>query len=133
MLRHNIAKRTLPNTTWHLLLGGRFAPMFVFHRKSVVSLSRCTPTCLALHKILKTGVCPTCMQALHKILKQEYEGFFLPPLPDKNFIDGHIARESFLRLRRADLQVCICIFICRFMATLRAFIFIFYIYILSVD
>ncbi|KAF5831189.1 hypothetical protein DUNSADRAFT_13466 [Dunaliella salina] len=42
--------------------------------------------------------------ALHKILKHEYEGFFLPPLPEKSYIDGRIARESFLRLRRADLQ-----------------------------
>mmetsp|Transcript_38886 Transcript_38886/g.86490 ORF Transcript_38886/g.86490 Transcript_38886/m.86490 type:complete len:651 (-) Transcript_38886:1015-2967(-) len=41
---------------------------------------------------------------LHKLLHTEYRGYFIPPLPQKSFIEGKIASEDFLRLRRADLQ-----------------------------
>lgn len=42
--------------------------------------------------------------ALHKHLKQEYRGYFVPPLPEKSFIQGKMAQDDFIRLRRADLQ-----------------------------
>ena len=44
------------------------------------------------------------LQAFHKALHTEYRGLFIPPLPQKSFID-HKINEDFLRLRRADLQV----------------------------
>ena len=44
-------------------------------------------------------------QALHKLLHAEYRGLFIPPLPQKSFIEHKIANDDFLRLRRADLQV----------------------------
>uniref|UniRef100_A0A7S0RGS5 PX domain-containing protein n=1 Tax=Chlamydomonas leiostraca TaxID=1034604 RepID=A0A7S0RGS5_9CHLO len=45
--------------------------------------------------------------ALHKVLKQEYRGYFVPPLPEKAFIAGKMAHDDFIRLRRADLQAFI--------------------------
>ncbi|MEW5309807.1 MAG: hypothetical protein WDW38_001665 [Sanguina aurantia] len=43
-------------------------------------------------------------EALHKMLKHSYRGYFIPPLPDKSYIDSKLAQDDFLRLRRADLQ-----------------------------
>ena len=48
---------------------------------------------------------PSPPQALHKLLHAEYRGLFIPPLPQKSFIEHKIANDDFLRLRRADLQV----------------------------
>lgn len=42
--------------------------------------------------------------SLHKHLKSEYRGFIVPPLPEKSFIQGKMAHDDFIRLRRADLQ-----------------------------
>ncbi|GIL92817.1 hypothetical protein Vretimale_19222 [Volvox reticuliferus] len=45
--------------------------------------------------------------ALHKIMKLQYRGYIIPPLPEKSFIEAKLAHEDFLRLRRADLQAFI--------------------------
>ncbi len=39
------------------------------------------------------------------MLHVEFRGCFIPPLPQKSFIDHKIANDDFLRLRRSDLQV----------------------------
>ncbi|GAX75390.1 hypothetical protein CEUSTIGMA_g2834.t1 [Chlamydomonas eustigma] len=41
---------------------------------------------------------------LHRMLHAEFRGCFIPPLPQKSFIDHKLANEEFLRLRRSDLQ-----------------------------
>jgi sorting nexin-1/2 len=38
-------------------------------------------------------------------MKQEYRGYIVPPLPEKSYIQGKMAHDDFIRLRRADLQV----------------------------
>lgn len=44
---------------------------------------------------------------LHHMLKAHHHGYFVPPLPEKSFLESKIAmREGFLRVRRVDLQVC---------------------------
>ncbi|EFJ43031.1 hypothetical protein VOLCADRAFT_96778 [Volvox carteri f. nagariensis] len=45
--------------------------------------------------------------ALHKVVKLQYRGYIIPPLPEKSFIEAKLAHEDFLRLRRADLQASI--------------------------
>lgn len=48
--------------------------------------------------------------ALHNLLKMHYRGYFIPPLPEKGFFDSRFAGDSFLKVRRVDLQVsCVCI------------------------
>ncbi|GLC72447.1 hypothetical protein PLESTF_001248700 [Pleodorina starrii] len=42
--------------------------------------------------------------ALHKLMKLQYRGYIIPPLPEKSFIEAKLAHDDFLRLRRADLQ-----------------------------
>lgn len=42
--------------------------------------------------------------ALHKVLRQIYRGYIIPPLPEKSFIQSKMAHDDFIRLRRADLQ-----------------------------
>lgn len=39
------------------------------------------------------------------MLKTESRGFVVPPLPEKSFLEAKMARDDFIRLRRADLQV----------------------------
>lgn len=41
---------------------------------------------------------------LHHMLRHNYRGYFIPPLPEKSFVDSKLAREGFVRLRRVDLQ-----------------------------
>lgn len=54
------------------------------------------------------GTCPRprnpAAQSLHKLVKAQYRGYIIPPLPEKSFIESKLAHEDFLRLRRADLQ-----------------------------
>lgn len=45
------------------------------------------------------------LQTLHKVLKAQYRGYIIPPLPEKSFIESKLGQEDFVRLRRADLQV----------------------------
>ncbi|KXZ56206.1 hypothetical protein GPECTOR_1g179 [Gonium pectorale] len=47
------------------------------------------------------------LQALHKIIKLQYRGYIIPPLPEKSFLDAKLGHDDFLRLRRADLQAFI--------------------------
>ncbi|KAL6758155.1 hypothetical protein V8C86DRAFT_3025658 [Haematococcus lacustris] len=42
--------------------------------------------------------------ALHKFLRAEFRGLIIPPLPEKSFLQGKMAQDEFIRLRRADLQ-----------------------------
>jgi hypothetical protein len=43
---------------------------------------------------------------LHHMLRQHHQGYFVPPLPSKSFFESKVAHtDSFLRVRRVDLQV----------------------------
>lgn len=42
--------------------------------------------------------------ALYKLLKSSYRGYFTPALPEKSFVESKFASESFLKLRTVDLQ-----------------------------
>jgi sorting nexin-1/2 len=43
---------------------------------------------------------------LHHMLRQHHQGYFIPPLPSKSFFESKVAHtDSFLRVRRVDLQV----------------------------
>lgn len=44
------------------------------------------------------------LQGLRKLLRTLCRGYFVPPVPEKSFIDARLGQEDFLRLRRADLQ-----------------------------
>jgi hypothetical protein len=44
-------------------------------------------------------------EALHRLLKAVFPGYFVPPLPDKSFFDSRFARDSFIKVRQVDLQV----------------------------
>jgi hypothetical protein len=44
-------------------------------------------------------------EALHRLLKAQYPGYFVPPLPDKSFFDSRFARDNFIKVRQVDLQV----------------------------
>ena len=47
---------------------------------------------------------PLCMQALADLLKISHRGFFIPPRPDKNAVEGGRASEEFVELRRVALE-----------------------------
>ena len=44
-------------------------------------------------------------EALHSLLKAHYPGYFIPPVPDKSFFESRFAGDSFLKVRKVDLQV----------------------------
>jgi hypothetical protein len=44
-------------------------------------------------------------EGLHSLLKAHYPGYFIPPVPDKAFFDSRFAGDSFLKVRKVDLQV----------------------------
>lgn len=44
------------------------------------------------------------LQALADLLKISHRGFFIPPRPDKNAVEGPRANEEFVELRRAALE-----------------------------
>lgn len=44
------------------------------------------------------------MQALADLLKISHRGFFIPPRPDKNAVEGPRANEEFVEIRRAALE-----------------------------
>ena len=46
----------------------------------------------------------TLLQALADMLKGQYRGFFLPPRPEKNPVEGQRASEEFVEIRRAALE-----------------------------
>ncbi|CAD7700104.1 unnamed protein product [Ostreobium quekettii] len=43
-------------------------------------------------------------EALHKVLHANHRGYFIPPLPDKNFIQAKMANADFVQMRKAELN-----------------------------
>ena len=54
--------------------------------------------------LLTTSGLSTLLQALADMLKAQYRGFFLPPRPEKNPVEGQRASEEFVEVRRAALE-----------------------------
>ena len=44
------------------------------------------------------------MQALSTLLKQTHRGYFIPPRPEKNAVEGQMASVEFVEQRRAALE-----------------------------
>ena len=53
---------------------------------------------------LSTSGLRVLLQALADMLKAQYRGFFLPPRPEKNPVEGQRASEEFVEVRRAALE-----------------------------
>ena len=45
-----------------------------------------------------------CMQALAELLKVTHRGYFIPPRPEKNPVEGQRASDDFVELRRHALE-----------------------------
>eukprot|EP00879_Flechtneria_rotunda_P015770 GHRR01016492.1.p1 GENE.GHRR01016492.1~~GHRR01016492.1.p1 ORF type:complete len:382 (+),score=119.76 GHRR01016492.1:189-1334(+) len=44
----------------------------------------------------------------HRLLKSHYRGYFIPPLPDKAFLESKLVGGNFLQVRKVDLQAYTC-------------------------
>ena len=64
----------------------------------------CTQQCSGACCLLFTSGISILPQALADMLKAQYRGFFLPPRPEKNPVEGQRASEEFVEVRRVALE-----------------------------